>query len=80
METHNVIDCPHKDMILSLHKTVYIGNGTPALTVQISNLATKIDTVQRLIAGAIVGIPAIYLLFQWTLHAMGVSMHVIAGN
>ena len=73
-------DCPFSKTISDLDKTVFKGNGTPALTVQISNLATKIDTTRNLVLGAFVGIPVILMVFQWALRAMGIPIHVIAGN
>ena len=73
-------DCPFQETISDLDKTVFKGNGSPALTVQISNLATKIDTTRNLILAAFVGIPVILLLLQWGLHALGVPTHIIAAN
>ena len=73
-------DCPYQETITDLDKTVFKGNGSPALTVQIGNLATKIDTTRNLVIAAFVGIPVILVLLQWALHALGVPTHSIAAN
>jgi len=72
--------CPFSKTITDLDRTVFKGNGAPALTVQISNLATKIDTTQRLVIAAIGAIPIVLMLLQWGASAMGLPIHVIAGG
>jgi hypothetical protein len=56
--------CPYQETISNLNKTVYIGNGSPALTVQIGNLATKIDTTRNLILAEVVIIPVLIGLIE----------------
>jgi hypothetical protein len=73
-------ECPFNETIGDLKKVVFVGNGTPPLTVQIGNLATKIDTTRNLVLAAFVVIPVIFTLLQWALHALGVPTHVIAAN
>jgi hypothetical protein len=60
--------CPFHGTIEDLDRAVFKGNGSPALTVQISNLSTKISTTQKLILAECVIVPAaitiIELLFR----------------
>jgi hypothetical protein len=63
--------CPYGTTIDDLHRVVFVGNGSPALTVQISNLATKIDTTHKLIVLAMLIIPVLMILFQWGAKAAG---------
>jgi hypothetical protein len=63
--------CPYGTTIDDLHRVVFVGNGSPALTVQISNLATKIDTTHKLIVLAMLIIPVLMILFQWGAKATG---------
>lgn len=63
--------CPYQGTIADLDRVVFKGNGSPALTVQIANVATKIDTTHKLIVLAILVIPVLMVLFQWGARAAG---------
>jgi hypothetical protein len=76
-ETCDREGCPYGATIDDLHRVVFVGNGSPALTVQISNLATKIDTTHKLIVLAILLIPVLMILFQWGAKATGMFPVVV---